>query len=548
MGYKTQLTNLTDVLSYLNGVEYRPFNEFEQNPALGTMDSVLLVGSNNATQRTSMESFMSYLNNNLKNFICWKPLLTEKGFTWQRSSSDESPGEIILSDVAFPMASMTQSGMIDKLLFTKLTDIDDANIVYKDELNNALNLKADANHTHDDYALKSTIPTSLKGLQNDAGFITVNDIPKDLSSFENDVKYLTAADISVATGTTDGLLSKDYYNILANYDTTMTNITKSIDDKVSSTTLAESVTNICSEQGYITPDSISIPLMSADKAGGAMINDSSALSLDNGIIDIKPFGVTNLIKNGDFAYYWSNKIPRNWSRSTDATDTTVYTTIIDENDVFTRCVKVTSGIGYGITQLITENFNDCTLSFFAKADTQRVIKVSIGNVTHDVTLNTNWTKHTLYLDNFNIDVEKALSFKANTDNDGTSFFIASVKCSIGNIETGCARNYDDVIPPHLLPLADLNTQGTVIPDGDTIIINNGKLSAKINAEAINVAIGNIESKINKVADFSFPFSNAVNSPILLKTAAYNIMISRIDIKINTPFDSFGVDIYTETRI
>ena len=115
---------LEEVISRLEKLEeisHKNILELPEIPALALSDTVMVVTDTDYTGKASLEKLMQYLNENLKNFICWKPVVTTSTLSWERSSNDQSPGSINFSDIIFPMASETTNGMITKEDFCMAT-------------------------------------------------------------------------------------------------------------------------------------------------------------------------------------------------------------------------------------------------------------------------------------------------------------------------------------------------------------------------------------------------------------------------------------------
>ena len=181
------LEEIIQRLEKLEMIEHKNILELPQVPAINMTDTLMLVTETDLTGRASVEAFMQYLNENLKNFICWKPkVLNNNSITWERSSNDENPGTINFADIMFPMASETTNGMISPEMFIKIQAIDQPNIVYNNKLNEELAKKAPLSHLHEQYQLIADMPTKLSQFANYTNFITLNDVPKNLSEYNND--------------------------------------------------------------------------------------------------------------------------------------------------------------------------------------------------------------------------------------------------------------------------------------------------------------------------------------------------------------------------
>ena len=84
----------------------------EKAPTLNFGDSLIVATENDLTLRVTVDQLMQYLNENLRNFIMWKPVVTDKTLIWERSNDDTQPDSLDWSDIICPIVSDTENGMM----------------------------------------------------------------------------------------------------------------------------------------------------------------------------------------------------------------------------------------------------------------------------------------------------------------------------------------------------------------------------------------------------------------------------------------------------
>lgn len=133
----------------------------------------------------------------------------------------EAPIDTFLGDGSYNKTTWATG---DKITSGKLNKIEDAlyqinkngDYVTSQELEIALRSKANASHTHSDYALKSSIPkvpTKTSDLVNDSGYITnvtLPTVPTKTSQLTNDSGYITGVPSEYVTDSE--LTAKNYAN------------------------------------------------------------------------------------------------------------------------------------------------------------------------------------------------------------------------------------------------------------------------------------------------------------------------------------------------
>ena len=120
---------------------------------------------------------------------------------------NEEPIDVFNEDGSY---NKTEWATGDKITSSKLNKIENAlyminsadeDYVTPEELNSALANKANKSHSHDEYALKTqmpTVPTKTSQLINDSGYITnatLPTVPTKVSQLTNDSGFITSADL-----------------------------------------------------------------------------------------------------------------------------------------------------------------------------------------------------------------------------------------------------------------------------------------------------------------------------------------------------------------
>ena len=84
------MTNIPELEEY----EFCDVTQLETQSPTG--DFKVIGVTDTETFVVTFSQFMTYLNSNLSNFICWKPVVTDNQISFTRSSNDTDPGIISL--------------------------------------------------------------------------------------------------------------------------------------------------------------------------------------------------------------------------------------------------------------------------------------------------------------------------------------------------------------------------------------------------------------------------------------------------------------------
>lgn len=451
-------TSLSEKVDELQKIDFKNITDFEQLPAIDFDDTLLVVTSADYTGRATVEQIMEYLNKNLRNFICWKPKVTDSTLSWERSSNDEAPDEIKFADIIFPMANETDNGMMTSADFIKLSKIKEDDIVYSDDLNTALDAYALKEHYHDQYQLKSDMPTKVSAFENDNAYITAEDIPTKVSTFENDSEYLTLDTLPIVSLNQSGLMTPDLLNILADIS----------NNTVTNDELNEAIDNINNS----FPTTVS-----------SFENDANYMKCSQIYDTFGELGVINLIRNSEFQFTDSDtRTIAGWKIygglmecSTEDPDYPYIGKISFTEDTLLNAL------------LLYSNSTISTISFIAKADTSAQFTISLGDGSNVVNVGTTWLKYSFTITDRGSNPSMYMQFKmtdgAVTEN---TLYITQVKVERGSLVSDFYPSYQDLKDMIKYP-ATLDTYGAVLPDGDTIGFDDyGKL--RVLPKAINTLV------------------------------------------------------------
>ena len=467
------VVGLQSDLKAVHDLSFKNITEFEQLPALDFSDSLIAVTNADYTGKVTLEQIMEYLNKNLKNFICWKPVVTNETLSWERSSNDESPPSLNFTDIKYPMASEDRNGMLSSEDFIKLAAIDEENIIYSDALTEILKSYSTTNHEHDQYQLKAEMPTKLSDFDNDLKLITTADIPTKVSAFENDKNYLTLDVVPIVSSEQPGFMSPDILKILGDV----------VDNYVTNEALEEAIPTLVSQ----------------------LENDANYLVTDNLYTVFGDLGVVNLIKNSEFQFT-TNDVVDDWS----ITDGTMER-CTDEVDI-PYCGK----IAFTADTVLGAKFDVSpgtlnTVTFLAKSSETAVYTVAIGDGSAAFTIGTTWNKYTAIIRDNGTNPSMYMNFKLSDETvASTNLFITQVKVEKGVLASEFIPSYSDIRKLVKFP-ATLKDYGAVIPDGDTLDFNaEGKL--RITPKAVN----NVHIDDDNISDSSVYSSSKVENRIATK--------------------------------
>lgn len=446
-----------EVIEFLVNFKLTDIVDLPQTPELSMNDTLVVVTNGKVTMKASTEQFMQFLNQNLKNFICWKPVVTNSTLTWERSSSDEAPGSLRFEDIMFPIASPTTTGMMEPEMYIKLYGIDSDNIVYLAKLNEELAKKAEKNHAHDQYQLIDNMPTKLTDFRNDAGFITSDAIPTNISSFTNDKNYVRFEDIPIVDINTNGLMSTDMLNILNQINDTF----------VDQDQITEVIQNISDS----LPTNIS-----------AFENDVGYVKASNLIGTIGELGSINIIKNSEFMFTNGDGTLKDWF----VIDGTL-SQFKDDPD-YAYCAKAVLNSGGLVKGTLSYGLGTYhTITFYAKASAASTFVVTLGDGTKTINVGTFWSKFTFTLENKGTTADQ--SFKISIEGaDPVTLYLTRVKVERGRLSTEYFPSYDD-INNMINRKATTSEFGIVKPDNYAIGFDSqGRLTILNNPDVVGVQI------------------------------------------------------------
>lgn len=501
------------VIELLKKIQFKKISEFPKLEELTDNDTLILVDDAlGIVGRVTAKELMAWFNDNLKNFICWRPIVEDNTLKWVRDKLDKAPADLKFTDIIFPMASETENGMIDPDMYNiiqKLMSTYDT-LVTNDQLEEGLNTKSDKDHVHDQYAtndalqnLKNDIIDAdyvrnalLEELVKSKGFIKISDIKSVSESNDGLMTSKLLAQLNKNTEDLKDTAKKDHtHDQYLDEDEVQKIVDKSIPTKVS---------DLENDEGYVRSDDIQHPKASADTAGIVMVPDDSAIVVDNNTqaIDVKPFNVQNMLANTDFSTYATVNSAiefDSWFKyPTD--DAAMSMEPIEGNGALNSYAKCHLFNGTGFGQRI-KDINTVptavTVSFYAYASAEKHISVMLFGLAAEITLSTSWNLYVVKFKNPATTIADTNDIFAVTgsdsDADNVDVYITHIMCQRGNIPTGWCRYQMDVIPVEALPKASANKYGIIKPDGTTITVD---------ANGIAHASTSIDGKIIAVIDDS----------------------------------------------
>ena len=463
------------MITRLAELKYREIVSLNPVPALDFKDTIIVVTSTNVTGKASVDQLMQYLNENLRNFICWKPVVNNKTLAWERSSNDEAPQPIDFADIMFPMASDTEDGMITAEMFTKIGKIDEDKIVYDDDLSEAIETRAPSSHTHEQYQLKAEMPTTLSAFENDEGFITISAVPTKLSELENDAGYYNEENVPFVTVNKAGFMTPDILqqlNFIFEHFTTQEDLVDLV--KQISNNIPKKVSEFENDAEYV----------SADKIAAA----------------IGAIGAVNLIDNSDFRFGTESWLSNN----------AVFEEYWDDPD-YPSAGKVTfdtqgilyQNLAYGLTDYQT-------VSFMAKAQDIAHLRVEVGNSYEELEIQTTWRRYTVTIKHDPTDMLSRLSFRY-VDSGTCWFLFGPIQIEHGQLRTEWFPSWNDIFKSCTTPATD-SMFGTVRPDNRTIVVDeNGNLKVNPTPETTGVQID--DDHVSRDTTYS---SNQTEVPLATK--------------------------------
>lgn len=440
------------LITRLAELKYREIVSLDPVPALDFKDTIIVVTASNVTGKASVDQLMQYLNENLRNFICWKPVVNNKTLAWERSSNDEAPQPIDFADIMFPMASETEDGMISADMFIKIGKIDEDKIVYEEDLSEAIDTRAPKEHEHEQYQLKADMPTVLSAFENDTGFITIAAVPTKLGELENDAGYYNEENVPYVTVNKPGFMTP---SILQQFNYINENFTTQ-----------EDLSNLVQEISNNLPKKVS-----------EFENDAQYVQADKIAAAIGAIGTVNLIDNSDFRFGEESWLTHN----------AVFEEYWDDPD-YPAAGKVTfdtqgilyQNLAYGLTDYQT-------VSFMAKAQDVAHLRVEVGNSYEELEIQTTWRRYTVIIPHEPTDMLNRLTFRY-VDSGTCWFLFGPTQIEHGQLRTEWFPSFNDIYKTCTAPATD-TMYGTVIPDNHTIVIDEeGRLKVNPTPETTGVQI------------------------------------------------------------
>lgn len=505
-------TQSTDADNLLSNLKYKKISEFPKLEELTEDDTLIIVdGALQVVGRVTAKELMEWFNDNLKNFICWRPVVEDNTLKWKRDKLDIAPADLKFTDILFPMASETENGMIDPdmyLIIQKLIETYD-DLATKQLVEDGLADKAPKVHYHDQYATNKSLDDLANAIEDadyvanefldelvkSKGFIKIDDIE---SVSENNDGFMTSEMLAQLLLNAEAIkqLQKSKADSDHTHDQYLEeNQVQSIVEKA----MPKKVSELENDSKFITAKDVVHPKASNNTAGVVMVPEDSAIDVDsnNQAINLKSFSVRNMLANSDFSEYISadniTEFPSWFRYPTD--DSAMSITHGDGSgslDSYAICHLFNgTGIGQRIKdiEVVPDNV---TVSFFAYASSAKSINVKLFGDTKTFTLTNSWS---LYVGKFKntatlADIDDILSITGADDTaDSVNVYITHIMCQRGPIPTGWCRYQMDILPIGVLPKAGKDAYGIIKPDGSTIYVDeNGVAHAATVIDGKTIAL------------------------------------------------------------
>ena len=511
--YDALVNKINEASEILNRLKYKKISEFPKLEELTEDDTLIIVdGSLSVVGRITAKELMAWFNDNLKNFICWRPIVENNTLKWVRDKLDVAPDDLNFADIIFPMASETENGMIDPSMYIIIQKLmsDYDTFATKDLLAEGLADKAEKNHTHDQYATNDSLDSLkqdiidadyvenfyLEELVAAKGFIKIDDIP---SVSEDEDGLMTSAMLLQLTKNTEAInaLKTGKADKEHTHDQYLTEkqVSTIVDNAIPKKT-----SELENDSGYAKANEIEHPKASNTTAGIVKIPEDSAISVDGSdqSINLKPFSVRNMLANTDFSDYTTVNSSYEFSGwfkypTDDAAMSITHGNGNGSLNSYAIC-HLFNGTGIGQRIKDTEILpKDVTVSFYAYASSAKNINVTLFGVTKTFTLTNSWS---LYVCNFvntadtAADIDDIFSITgADATADRVDVYITHIMCQKGLIPTGWCRYQMDILPIDILPKAGADAYGIIKPDGSTIYVDaNGVAHASTSIDGKNIAV------------------------------------------------------------
>lgn len=441
----------SELVEAIAKLKFTEIIELEKIPTLDFEDTILVVTENNITGRATVDQLMQYLNENLRNFIMWKPVVTNKTLSWERSNDDTPPMSLDFADILFPIVSETENGMMTTDLYKKLRGIDSQNIVYKKALDTAIATRAPKEHTHDQYLIRDNLPTVVSAFKNDVGYITSKDIPTKLSAFQNDTEYLRYEDVPIVDETRSGFMTPE---LLSNIERIMDSY---VDNDVINVYMQKFIKIL--DERKLSDFENDVPYVTEE-----MLHDT-----------IGEVGTVNLLANSNFAAYtYSDKNMKYWK----CENATIYPGIYMGGTSVVSFATLTIQPGGSVTgQLIQSIGLEATVSMYVKSTDALKLTLTIANCSciYDIDGGSVWEYHECLFTNDYTVASNTLKITNESDTE-VVIDVANIKVEMGKFSSAYMPSYIDIVDMSRRP-ASADFVGNIKPDGVTTIVDdNGVLS------------------------------------------------------------------------
>ena len=486
------MAELEDAVKLLQQLNYKKITELDEIKEMTDNDTLILVSAQlGIVGRVTAKEMMEWFNDNLKNFICWRPIVEDNTLKWVRDKLDIAPDDIKFSELIFPEASEEQSGVITPDMYIhimrSMSEFD--GLATKKELSDGLAKKAEKVHYHEQYATNDALNKFIQDVA-DLDYVQTALLDEMVKARG----FIKLPDIKVVSEDNDGFMTSPMLAQLNKATSDITNLensksdkghvhdqylTKAKFDEVIGPGIPRKTSELVNDVGWVTDKQVTHPKATHTTIGGIVVPNESNIDINEAThsINLKSFNTTNLLRNSNFAEYYQDgnlTIFPGWFRYPDDNAAMSITNgpVDSVLDTVALCHLFN---GTGFAQRLVRTNNDAstsvTVTFYAYAEATKPINVTLFGKTVSFTLTTSWK---LYTATFTVnDSSDVIAFTgANNTTDDVDVYITHIMCQYGLNYTGWERFYTDILPERFLPKASTESYGTVKIDGDTLYLDN----------------------------------------------------------------------------
>lgn len=506
----TRVVTEDEVLNYIANLKFKRIDDFDENPAIFDVDklittidptkktetdtldaiSVLMESDGKKTFKASAAQLMDYFNHNLKNCIMWKPYIKDNKLHWERTNDDTIPEPVDLITINAELADENTDGLMSKELFVKLQGIDIDNYYDKPYIDTLMATLPDTyaakDHVHNQYMEKDNAYTkteideflkkyALSDHNHDDVYLSINDAESTYETKNNVTNKFTdyynkdqidkkLADITInpdefktlASATENGLMTSEHFVYIESLPSLLAGIKNSIPTKNSELT---------NDSNYLTLGTL--PVISESTKGIVGVSADSRISINDGYIDIKNFGIVNHIRNSTFA---------NGSNAWTGDPINIMEVTNNDGEYSANFIFASQN---SINQTVYGTW-DSYATFTVEIKGTGTLNIKLGESEKELVFDsTDWKRYSVEFDTKTTSDITNLNFSiTNKSDDDIYVSMRHLMLQCGKISTEWYPHYLDgaAVTNVDIPYATTDTYGISKPDGKTISIENGILS------------------------------------------------------------------------